>query len=249
MKLHKVTLCIITVIFLSTSLWGCAGNGYGPSKNSFSIESAHINEEDEHLEINVEYPVMKGFPSAEGLNSEIKEKIDAAIKEVRDAAKELEGREGFSAFLNSHYQYFHNDDIVSLWINFDNYLGGAHGMYWIDSYAFNIKSGEQYRFPDLFISQDGVEYVTEKILQKIKNQNSTYFDTAKETVLGYDENFNFIILGDSIEVYFPLYEIAPYVAGIQNFSFSRDELQGLLKPEIYDAMSGEPMEMPTFIEY
>ncbi|MDD4583391.1 MAG: RsiV family protein, partial [Eubacteriales bacterium] len=88
-----------------------------------------------------------------------------------------------------------------------------------------------------------LENVVNKIIKEIEG-NDSYFETAVETVNSYGGNFNFLINGDQIIVYFPLYEIAPYAAGIQGFTFTLEELAQDLKPEITNAMEGqEPKEI------
>lgn len=81
-----------------------------------------------------------------------------------------ENKMNFKATLNSDYQYSYNNDIASLWIYMDNFTGGAHGMYWLDSYTFNIDNGEIYSFKDLFIeNSSGVSLVEGRILKEVEN--------------------------------------------------------------------------------
>ncbi|GAB1476486.1 hypothetical protein MASR2M70_13200 [Bacillota bacterium] len=141
MSLHKLVSVLVIVVIGLFGLWGCGGAGENGEGGTFYVESAYIKESGDHLSINAEYPVVKGFPGAEQINSEIKGKVDAAAQEVKDAALDLVNREGFSATLNSGYGYFYNGDIASLWMDFDNYTGGAHGRYWLDSYTLNVRSG------------------------------------------------------------------------------------------------------------
>lgn len=240
MSWYRLVPILVVISVGLLGLWGCGEPGETDRGGTFNVESAYIQESGDHLDINAEYPVVSGFPGAEQLNSEIKEKVDTAAQEVRDAALELENREGFSATLNSNYQYFANGDMASIWISYDNYTGGAHGMYWLDSYTLNVDTGGIYSFPELF-QQDsgGVEYVTASILKDIGSSGGDYFDSAAETVVAYEGNYNFLINGDALVVYFPLYDIAPYVAGIQHFDFTAEDLIGLLKPEIYDAIRAQ----------
>ncbi|HAF59609.1 MAG TPA: hypothetical protein DCK81_00475 [Clostridiales bacterium UBA9856] len=230
-------IMMISIVIAGCS--SCSGRMPGSKAGAFSIESSYIQESGEHLSINAEYPVLKGFPGADQLNAEIREKVEAAATEVRNAALELEGREGFVASLNSNYQYFHNKNLASLWMNWDNYTGGAHGLYWMDSYTFNTDTDEIYTFPGLFLEgADGAEYVTNKILEEITG-GDYYFETAADKVIGYENDYPFFINGEELIVYFQLYELAPYVAGMQSFSFSVDELESFLKPEIAIAMEGK----------
>lgn len=240
MSWYKLVPALVVIAIGLVGLGGCGESGKTDGGGTFYVESAHIQESGDHLDINAEYPVMSGFPDAEQLNAEIKEEVDTAAQEVRDAALELENREGFSATLNSTYQYFYAGKIASIWISSDNYTGGAHGIYWLDSYTLNVGNGWVYTFSELF-QQDsgGVNYVTASILKEIGSPGGGYFDNAAGTVAAYEGNYNFLINGDSIVVYFPLYDIAPYVAGIQHFDFTAEELKGMLKPEIYNVIIGQ----------
>lgn len=246
MRLRKYALFLVILMMIFAGFSGCDKKPKKPGPGEFTVVSSYVQETGEHLNINAEYPMLKGFPGAAELNAEIKSKVDTAADEVRGAAKDLVGREGFSATLNSSYQYFFNEDLVSLWILWDNYTGGAHGLYWIDSYTFNTDTGQIYSFPELFQEgMGGVEYITAQILDEVKDNQNKYFDTAVKTIEDYKGDYQFLINGDELVVYFPLYDIAPYVAGIQHFDFSSEELEGMLRPEITLAMMGqESQEIP-----
>ena len=243
LKTNMHYLFILLILLTALGLYGCGEDSITTGK--LDIQSTFIQEEEEHLSINVEIPKLSGFPNAKELNQNITSKMEAAVAEVKDAAAMMsEQGSNFSATLHSNYQYFNNEDIASVWISWDNYTGGAHGLYWIDSYTFNTATGELYSFPQLFKEESrGLENVVNKIIKEIEG-NDSYFETAVETVNSYGGNFNFLINGDQIIVYFPLYEIAPYVAGIQGFTFTLEELAQDLKPEITNAMEGqEPKEI------
>ncbi len=249
MKMPKrFMLLLITLILTFSLVVACTDKADYKGAGTFTVESAYIREEADHLMINAEYPVLKGFPGSEKLNIEIEEKVEKYADEVRSAAIELEGREGFIASLNSSYQYFYNKNLASLWINFDNYTGGAHGLYWMDSYTINTETGQVYTFPQVFAEGKGVDYITEQILKEVEKSNMNYFESAKETIINYDGNYNFLINGDIITVYFPLYDIAPYVAGIQSFDFPSGELEGLLRAEILEAIRGQEVQHIPFLD-
>jgi hypothetical protein len=248
MRFHARFMVLFLVLLIIFGFNACSGGTFMQKSNSFKVKPAYIQKSEKHLSIDAQYPILKGFTKAAELNAIIEDRLSAAVSEAESAAEGLEGREGFSASLNSNYQFFTNDQIVSLWINYDNFLGGAHGLYWIDSYTFNFDSGQIYNFPDLFLGNEGIDYATGIILQQIDSEKSNYFDDANETVLGYEGKYNFLINGNELVAYFPLYDIAPYVAGIQYFTFTSDELQGLLKPEIINAMEGQMRQDIMFMQ-
>lgn len=247
---------IVSVLLLLTMGMAFAVFGSGCDKESqtgnFEIKPLSIQEENKYLQIDVRSPEIKGVPGIERLNEEISTKLDASIAEVKDAAEAIEETSeefpGLMAGLHGDFQYFHNGDLASLWTMMDNYTGGAHGLYWIDSYTFHTKTGEVYSFQDLFIEDPaGLNFVTEEILKGKSDVNRGFFDDAEATITSYNNDYHYLINGNELVVYFPLYEIAPYAAGIQTFVIPLDSISSFLKPEIAAAMKDqEPVDIPYF---
>lgn len=230
-------LRFLTVLMLVLVLAAC-GNDGKPVSSSFGIEGRSTEESGDHLEIDLSIPMLSGFDSAEAINGEIADSVAKARGDIEQAAAELaKDRSQMKAGLHSNYLYSKNGDIASLWIMFDNYTGGAHGLYWIEPYTFNTATSERYNFSDLF--QEGkasAAVITGEILDKISKNSDLYFESAEETVKNYEDEFPFYINGNQITVFFPLYDIAPYAGGIQYFDFNAETLKDLLKPEIYEAI-------------
>jgi len=229
----------ILILLLLITLGGCGDTGK-PVSSSFAIEGQSTEESPGFLEIDLSVPLLSGFDSAEAINKEIAESIDAARAEVEDAASMMESDQSqLKAGLHSNYLYSKNGDLVSLWLMLDNYTGGAHGLYWIEPYTLNIASGEIYNFRGLFQEGDAsASLVTDKILNRIKENPELYFESAAETVKNYQNEFQFYINGDQLVVFFSLYDITAYAGGIQYFDIDAEELKDLLKPEVYEAMKG-----------
>jgi len=230
-------LRFLAVLMLLLVLTAC-GNDGKPVSSSFGIEGLSTEESGDHLEVDLSIPMLSGFDSAEAINGEIAESVAKARGEIEQAAAELaKDRSQMKAGLHSNYLYSKNGEIASLWIMFDNYTGGAHGLYWIEPYTFNTATSERYNFSDLF--QEGkasAAVITGEILDKISKNSDLYFESAEETVKNYEDEFPFYINGNQITVFFPLYDIAPYAAGIQYFDFNAETLKNLLKSEIYEAI-------------
>lgn len=227
---------LLILLFLIT-LADCADKS-NPVSSSFAIEDQTTEISTDFLEIDLSVPVLSGFDSAETINKEIAESIAAARAEAEDAASMMESDQSqLKAGIHTTYLYSKNGDLVSLWMMFDNYTGGAHGLYWIEPYTFNIATGELYNFSGLF--QDGnasASLVADKIIDTIKGNPDLYFESAEESVKNYQNEFEFYINGNQLVVFFSLYDITAYAGGIQFFDFDAEELKDLLKPEIYEAM-------------
>lgn len=235
--LQAGSLFLLILLLLLFTLGGC-GEGTTPISSSFAIEGQRTQESTAFLEIDLNVPVLSGFDSAEAINKEITDSIEAARAEVEKAATDIEASElELKAGLHSDYRYSHHGDLVSLWLMVDNYTGGAHGLYWIEPYTFRISDGGRYDFMGLFREGNAsAALVTDKILSTIRENPELYFESAVETVKKYENNYSFYINGDQLVVFFSLYDIAPYAAGIPFFDFSAEELQDILKPELYEEM-------------
>lgn len=244
-RIGKNTILVFfTAAILLFGITGCAKADTN-SKESFSVAHETTAESDEYLEINLDLPALSGFETAPEINKMIAKSMDAAKKEVEEAAESMKeaGGGAAKAGLGSSFQYSQSGDIVSLWIMWSNYTGGAHGLYWIEPYTFNISTNEIYQFQSLFQKGKDLSMITDKILSEITESQDYYFPEAKETVKNYKGGYPFYINGNKITVFFSLYEIAPYAAGIRYFEFDAEELKELLKPEIYNAIKDtEPVE-------
>ena len=235
-----VCFLIFTVIILLST--GCAAQSK-PVSSSFVIEGKATQKSGPNLEINLNVPVLSGFDAAQAINERIQKSVAAAEKDTEEAAAILARTPSeVKAGLTSGYLYSKSGNLVSLWLMMQNYSGGAHGLYWTDTYTFNTGTSEIYRFPDLF--REGyasAAMVTEKVIKEIEANPDRYFPSAIESIKKYGNNLPYYINGNKLVVFFPLYEIAPYAAGISFFDFDAGELKDILKPEIFDNMKEEAL--------
>ncbi len=243
---------ILLIFLMLIGFSGCVENDK-PVATSFSIEGQSTEKSTDFLELDLSVPVLSGFDAAETINNQIEESISRAKAEVEEAASMMEeGGSGFKAGLHTNYLYSKSGDLVSIWLMMDNYLGGAHGLYWVEPYTFNTSTNEIYQFPDLFREGNAsAAQVTERILDQINKRPEYYFSSATETIKTYQNDYQFYINGNHLVVFFPLYDIAPYAGGIQYFDFSAEELKSILKPAIYEAMkSAVPVDTKgTILEH
>lgn len=251
-KQYLIFYVPLVFMLLLFSFIGCADKGQ-PVSASFSIKGEITKESTDFMELNLKVPVLSGFDAAEKINKKIIESVTAARAEVEEAASLIAG-EGprVKVGLDVSYLYSKSDDVVSLFVMMENYLGGAHGLYWIEPYTFNYSTNEIYQFRDLFKEGNAsAEFVTEKIIKRINENPELYFTSAVETVKNYHNDYQFYINGNKLVVTFPLYDIAPYAGGIQFFEFDSNELKNILRPEIYEAInSAKPVDTEgTILEH
>lgn len=223
---------LVPLLLGSLLLSGCSGAktpaqpGSG-SSGPFSVAVKLTDSTDEKVEIHTAVPVFSGFSAAEKLNAMIKKVSDEGIAEVKKIAEE--GRDSpvpGPLFYLSFFDYSLNSDVLSVWVTSENYTGGAHGLRWIEPFNLNIKTGEFYDTPAALFRnpEQGKKYLTEQIIDKIQKEPDGYFPDAVQTVRNKNGDFSFWIDGQNLVIFFDLYDIMPYVAGIPTFTFPLKEL-------------------------
>lgn len=232
-------MLLLFVLVLIVS--GCDDSPAGATRNTVSVETTTIDQSDEFFDIDVQIPTFTGFSSADSINRMISTSADSAIAEVMEVASMMEqqGMASKATLDGSFLCYsFPEDDLYSAWITMANYTGGAHGISWLESYTFSATSGKVFAFSDLFGDAiKGPAYVEEKMTEAII-ASGDFFPGAESELKKYQGNFPFYINGNEIVVYFSVYELAPYAAGIPSFTFTDAELADHLRPEIAEAIRG-----------
>ena len=126
-----------------------------------------------------------------------------------------------------------SDDILSIIIKYYKYAGGAHGEYENVAYNIDIKNGKFISLKDLF--KEEIDYKS-IINEEIRSQIEDLIKSNEENKGVYEfksisDNQKFYIQDDNLVIYFDLYEIAPYAAGIPEFMININKIDHILKPE------------------
>ena len=157
------------------------------------------------------------------INIVINKDILPKIEEAEKTSKEYFGGQGqekptFPFEIYSRYAISKdNKELLSLYNDYYEYLGGAHGMTTRTSYTIDKEKESLITLKDLFVQ--GYQYsdvINKKIKEDISKNPDNYFDSGKE-FKGISENQSFYIEGDNLVIYYQLYDIAPYVFGIPEF--------------------------------
>lgn len=226
------------LLMASICFTGCSGtakaskdvNTPSPAKaaDTFLQKTEVIDKTEDGVMVRTAIPVFSGFSGAEKLNKEIQKISVDSIAEVKEQAKELgnSAAAGHLYFI-SFYDSFLDGDVLSVRIYNENYTGGAHGFRWIRTFNVNIKTGETYETAGALFKdpQAGTKQITDKILADIKRHPELYFPEAAQTVEALKGKYPFYLDGQNLIVYFQLYDIAPYAAGIPEFAFPLKDLQ------------------------
>ena len=133
----------------------------------------------------------------------------------------------YEVYINNEVAYERNN-IISIVMTKYEFTGGAHGMTYLDTYNYNLLTGDRLTLENMFKPNvDYKEIVNKFITEEINNNPEIYFK-GDEGFKGISENQDFYIDGDGIVIYFGLYEIAPYYVGIPKFKLKFDEFNKYL---------------------
>jgi hypothetical protein len=124
----------------------------------------------------------------------------------------------------SDYQVTYNDNnILSLYFDLFQYLGGAHGITIRNSDTWDLNNKNKIYLSDLFKkSIDYQKYIINEVNQQIKYEMKNediflYFSDFRKNVASKFDKDNFYLVPQGIMFYYQLYDIAPYVFGIPEF--------------------------------
>lgn len=222
--------------------------------SAVSVDSKKTRESDEYFEANIETPVISGLKD-EKVQDLINKRFEEEALKFRDGIKnsakkdhEEAQKSGYNLNKYSAYVSFeekrNQGDLLSIYVTYYQYTGGAHGMHNDIAYNVHLKTGKLIELKDLF--KEDVDYkkiIDSKIKEQIKalnedeknflvksGQKEEDFYPVYEGFDGISENQSCYLTDDKLGIYFGLYEIAPYAAGVPTFEISLNDLSEYMKP-------------------
>lgn len=230
------------IIMLSGVLTvGCTNNtislssGQNPENiakalNSVEIETKTISDSTNEFESNISIPI---FPENNKFLNELNilmEKEALNIKEeIHQMAKKDFNKNNLKYELNIEYKiHTLNPTFISLTMENYQYTGGAHGFSNKTPYNFDLTTGKEMSLQDLFKKNSNYKEVINKEIQKqIKEEPDKFFPDEVEVFSGINNKQPFYIEDGKLVIYFGLYEIAPYTAGIVEFQIPSSTLKNI----------------------
>ena len=216
-------------------------NKIGVFNNFFliNIEKSIIKKNNKYLKSTLEIPIITSE------NSEINNKINSIIKKdilnfYENSLKEAESYlqdfdlDNSNFVANSTFEIKKNrDDVISILVKYYKYSGGAHGYYEYIPYNIDLRKGNFIALKDIF--KDNVDYkmlINKEIENQIKEmrKNEKYIDKIYE-FHGIKENQKFYLQDGKIVIFFDLYDIAPYAAGVPEFPITSKNIENQIELE------------------
>lgn len=217
---------------------------------SDSLRSERSPEGDPYVQLYYEYPIFNvNNPSFNGaiLNEFVSKTLDnfGRYNEVFDEMNQmnLELRSSGDSFGGQFWDYFYsatgyfkNDNYITLTFTEGGYTGGAHGNWTSTTYHLNPQTGEQYSL-ESFFGEEGLAQLL-KIGEQLFREHEGIDPDVPLSESGYwfsDDKFhlgkNYYFEMNGMNILYTQYEIAPYSAGIINFTIPAEKIKGLFRPE------------------
>jgi hypothetical protein len=202
--------------------------------NHSCVSENKLTKETEFLKYDINYPKIILYPKfiyhndydkyiIKRINKKIykdtiifKTSIEKQAYEYEQNYNKEDFKYQYEGYMDFKVNYDKND-IISITTEKYIFTGGAHGMTYLVSYNYNLKTGDEIKLKDLFKkSIDYKDIINNFIKESIKKNEDLYFK-GDEGFKGISDNQKFYIINDGIVVYFDLYEIAPYYVSIPKF--------------------------------
>ena len=238
MKWLKIWFLVVLMLLISIGSYPQAmlkTSELNEDNSNVNIVDKIYKSKNNYLDINVVVPQINGISNKKQediVNDKVIKWTENWINEVKQIADEYFKDKPSPLMpyqLYARYKVTNNSDIISFYIDYYQFSGGAHGI--TNRIAYNIEksSGNEMQLKDIF--KDNYNYkdiINKEISRQISKDPDRYF-TGKDGFNGIGDNQNFYIKNNKVVIYFGLYEIAPYAAGISEFIISNNLLEGNLK--------------------
>lgn len=181
------------------------------------IVDKKITEKTKSINVDVIIPQINGLANIERekvINRQVLDYTNMWISEGEKSSIDMNPTIPYD--YTSRYKVTNKEDILSFYIDYYQFNGGAHGITNREMYNVDIKSGEYIALKDLFANDfDYKAYINEEINKEMNKNPENYFMGSFK---GIKEDQKFYIQDNKLVIHFPYYEIAPYVAGMPEFT-------------------------------
>lgn len=174
------------------------------------------------------------------INNQIKQDIMNSYYSIEEEAKKFyedSPIEEIKPYIyNVNFEVKKNgDNMLSIVVTYYQDSGGAHGFYENESYNIYMKNGENLHLENLFKNDKDYKLIIENnIREQIKEKSKEDNNSSIYDFKGIKKDQKFYIQDDKLVIYFDLYEIAPYVAGIPEFPISISKIGHAINLEYID---------------
>ena len=131
---------------------------------------------------------------------------------------------------------FKNNNIISIIRTVSEFSGSGNEMMSQNAETFLLENGALLLLDDAFnVSEDEfMNTILNCVNDYIDSDNSVFFENAKQMAQHTFNKTNFYFKSEGFVVFYPIYAIAPYHAGMQSFIIPYETIGNILKDGIYE---------------
>ena len=196
-------------------------------KEGLKVSLNEVKEKSEIFEIDLNIPLVSGLADEEVqaeinnlFEQEAMEIIPQMEKEAQEYAEEAE-QAGFPLhpfqYVSRYQLMTQTGDFLSLYVDYYQYTGGAHGLTERRAYNIDLETGKLKALKDFFPKNyNYYDPINKEIARQIKENPEIYF-AGEMGFHGIDKEQGYYIQDGNLLIFFDQYEIAPYASGIPEF--------------------------------
>ena len=238
-KLTTIIVLIAGILIVSICNFNTVREAFELNTRNAAVDSKVINKENKYIKSELKIPklVMNNKEIERILNKKFESDImnfyNTSVKEAEYYFDDFPDAENKFVISSDYEIKKSNNKVLSMLIKYYKYSGGAHGIYEYIPYNVDLTSGGIFTLKDLFNENSNYKVVIEneikkQIIQLNKEQNLPKNSTQLYAFNEIKDNQKFYIVDDTIVIFFDLYDIAPYVAGIPEFPINKEIISNLL---------------------
>ena len=238
-KLTTIIVLIAGILIVSICNFNTVREAFELNTRNAAVDSKVINKENKYIKSELKIPklVMNNKEIERILNKKFESDImnfyNTPVKEAESYFDDFPDAENKFVISSDYEVKKSNNKVLSMLIKYYKYSGGAHGTYEYIPYNVDLTSGGIFTLKDLFNENSNYKVVIEdeikkQIIQLNKEQNLPKNSTQLYAFNEIKDNQKFYIVDDTIVIFFDLYDIAPYVAGIPEFPINKEIISNLL---------------------
>lgn len=231
MKILKL-LFIIVLSFFIFFRFQSALNQDASDENNTGISEKKITQKNSYYNIDAIYPQFDG--EFEIINKEIEktvlEELDKHKIQSEDSYNSESSPEDcwpifpFDFTVNYHIDY-KTTELLSLYLEFYGYSGGAHGYSFTVPFNYNVTSKKFLKITDFVKDQKTLAKLIELCKKKLLEQNINVDEWGQNILASYDDFKIFTLTEDQIIIHFAQYQVCCYAAGEPSVIIPLTELE------------------------
>ena len=219
-KIYKVIAIVSITLICNLGFFNIA-----LAEDTVNIKKINQNVSKKTYEYNLYIPEVTGMKDSKfqnSLNKKIKDELEKNKEciistSIDDFKYANENNYDIKKYeFKSDYNVTSKDNILSLTIKSQAYIGGEYSLETQKTYNIDLENNRLLELKDV-VSDKNIKRIEEEVNKSIQNNSKYYKREVKKNI---ENETNFYVDESNVYVYFNTNEIGPYTIGIPEFKFS-----------------------------